>query len=87
MKLGIIGSGMIVQDLLSFVGTIDEIELIAILGREKSRNKIEALTNKYQIKKAYYDYDELLNDNEIDTIYVALPNHLHYEYTKSFIAQ
>ena len=82
MKLGIIGSGMIVNDLLSFVDTINEIELIAILGRKKSQEKIEALVNKYQIKKAYYDYDDLLNDDEIDTIYVALPNHLHYEYTK-----
>ena len=51
MKLGIIGSGMIVQDLLSFVDTIEEIKLIAILGRKKSQEKIEALTNKYQIKK------------------------------------
>ncbi|WP_279160734.1 Gfo/Idh/MocA family protein [Thomasclavelia cocleata] len=82
MKLGIIGSGMIVQDLLSFVDTIEEINLIAILGRKKSQEKIEALTNKYQIKKIYYNYDDLLNDDEIDTVYVALPNHLHYEYTK-----
>lgn len=82
MKLGIIGSGMIVQDLLSFVDTIEEIKLIAILGRKKSQKKIEALTNKYKIKKTYYNYDDLLNDEEIDTVYVALPNHLHYEYTK-----
>ncbi len=82
MKLGIIGSGMIVQDLLSFVDTIEKIKLIAILGRKKSQEKIEALTNKYQIKKTYYNYDDLLNDEEIDTVYVALPNHLHYEYTK-----
>ncbi|WP_295159028.1 hypothetical protein, partial [uncultured Brachyspira sp.] len=61
MKLGIIGSGMIVQDLLSFVDTIEEIKLIAILGRKKSQKKIEALTNKYQIKKTYYNYDDLLN--------------------------
>lgn len=85
MKLGIIGSGMIVHDLLSFVDTINEIELIAILGRKKSQEKIETLANKYQIKKIYYDYIELLNDDEIDTVYVALPNHLHYEYTKKAI--
>lgn len=82
MKLGIIGSGMIVHDLLSFIKVIDKIELVAILGREESRPKIEKLTNTYHIKKAYYDYDELLKDDEIDTVYIALPNHLHYEYTK-----
>ena len=40
MKLGIIGSGMIVNDLLSFIESIENIELVAILGREKSREKI-----------------------------------------------
>ena len=30
MKLGIIGSGMIVNDLLSFVESIENIELVAI---------------------------------------------------------
>ena len=82
MKLGIIGSGMIVNDLLSFVESIENIELVAILGREKSREKIEKIVNQHHIKKAYYDYNELLNDSQIDTIYIALPNHLHYEYTK-----
>lgn len=82
MKLGIIGSGMIVHDLLSFIEIINEIELVAILGRKESQTKIEALTNKYHIKKAYYNYDELLKDKDIDTVYIALPNHLHYEYTK-----
>lgn len=43
MKLGIIGSGMIVHDLLSFIEIIDEIELTAILGRKESKKKIEAL--------------------------------------------
>ena len=70
MKLGIIGSGMIVNDLLSFVESIESIELVAILGREKSKEKIEKIVNQHNIKKAYYDYEMLLN------------NHLHYEYTK-----
>ena len=43
MKLGIIGSGMIVYDLLTFIDIIDEIELTAILGRKESQEKIETL--------------------------------------------
>ena len=35
MKLGIVGSGMIVKDFLSFVEEIKSIELVAIIGREK----------------------------------------------------
>ena len=51
MKLGIIGSGMIVYDLLTFIDIIDEIELTAILGRKESTRKIETLINKHHIKK------------------------------------
>lgn len=43
MKLGIIGSGMIVNDLLSFIESIENIELVAILGREKSRRELKKL--------------------------------------------
>ena len=50
MKLGIIGSGMIVNDLLSFVESIENIELVAILGREKSREKIEKIVNQHHIQ-------------------------------------
>ncbi len=85
MKLGIIGSGMIVNDLLSFIESIENIELVAILGREKSREKIEKIVNQHHIKKAYYDYNELLNDSQIDTVYVAVTNELHYEFCKKAI--
>lgn len=43
MKLGIIGSGMIVNDLLSFVESIENIELVAILGRENQGRKLKKL--------------------------------------------
>lgn len=82
MNLGIIGSGMIVQDFLNIADLIDGMKLEAILGREKSLEKINHLVNKYNINKTYYDYDELLNDSNIDTVYIAVPNHLHFEFTK-----
>ena len=43
MKLGIVGSGMIVNDLLSFIHDIPEIELIHISGTKRSEEKIIAL--------------------------------------------
>lgn len=82
MKLGIVGSGMIVEDLLSFIGDIPSIELIHISGTQRSEEKIKNLHTKYQFKRYSTSYDELLNDKEVDTIYVGLPNYLHYEYAK-----
>ena len=36
---------------------------------------------KYHLDKVYTDYDELLQ-SDVDAIYCALPNHLHYEFSK-----
>lgn len=36
-------------------------------------------------KKYYWNLDEMLNDPEIDTIYVASPNSLHYSQSKKAI--
>jgi predicted dehydrogenase len=78
MKLGILGTGMIVQDLLT---TFDKLsfEAVYVLGTESTRELTEQLKEKYQLDRTYYDYDELLN-SDIDTVYVALPNFLHYSF-------
>ncbi len=45
--------------------------------------KLKQLGGKYGIKGLYsYDqYEECLKKEEIDAVYIALPNHLHCEYT------
>ena len=81
MKLGILGTGMIVQDFLTTVDKL-KIDYLAILSTERSKNLAEELAEKYHIDKIYFDYDEMLRDKNIDTIYVALPNFLHCQFAK-----
>lgn len=76
MKLGIIGSGMVVKDFLSFAHELSEIKLEAITAR--NIENLKELQNKYNIKNIYTDIDICLENKEIDTIYVAVPNYLHY---------
>lgn len=80
MKLGILGTGMIVNDLLL---TIDKLKFqsVEILGTLRSKEKTIELYEKYNMKAYYFDYDEMLK-SDIDTVYVALPNHLHFEFAK-----
>lgn len=80
MKLGIIGSGMIVKDFLSFAHELPEIKLKAITAR--NIENLKELQSKYNIKEIYTDIDLCLENKEIDTIYVAVPNNLHYEVAK-----
>ena len=80
MKLGIIGSGMIVKDFLSFAHELPEIKLEAITAR--NIENLKELQSKYNIKNIYADIDLFLENKEIDTIYVAVPNNLHYSVSK-----
>lgn len=81
MKLGIIGAGMIVKEFLTVTSYLKDLELTAIYGRKSAEEKMNEFKNKYKIKDIYYDYDELLN-SDVDTVYIALPNNLHFEFAK-----
>lgn len=82
MKVGVIGAGMIVHDLLSFAKEVAGMELSAICATPQELEKIQELAQKYDIERCYTDVDEMLQEDAIDTIYIGVPNHLHYQFTK-----
>lgn len=86
MKLGIAGAGMIVvQGLLQFVHEISGIEIVGISATKRSEEKLKRLSEEYHIPYTFTDYDEMLGVKEIDTVYVAVTNELHYEFCKKAI--
>lgn len=82
MKLGILGAGKIVTEALPIIAAVPDIELAAIFATPRSKDKLIEMQNEYGIDKIYTDLDELLADDNIDTVYVALPNSLHFEFSK-----
>lgn len=82
IKLGIIGSGMIVHDFLKIADQIPNLELTAISTTKRSEKVGKELQAEYGIKETYTDNNELFNDQEVNTIYVAVPNNLHYQVAK-----
>jgi predicted dehydrogenase len=54
-------------------------EVTAIASRDFE--KAQQATKKLGIPKAYGSYEELLADDEIEAVYIPLPNHLHIEWT------
>lgn len=81
MNLGIIGSGLIAKELLSVSHNLTDITIIALLSRPESVQKNQILCDKYHIPHLYTDYHTLLANPDIDTVYVAVPNHLHFEFS------
>ena len=80
IKLGTIGSGDIVHSILDAVRQTEGIECAAIYSR--SLEKGNALAKKYQVKSIYTDMQAFLADKEMNFVYIASPNSLHYEQTK-----
>ncbi|WP_367007242.1 Gfo/Idh/MocA family oxidoreductase [Streptococcus sp. ZY19097] len=82
MNLAILGTGKIVDEVLPVLKEINGIELSAILSTPRSLEKAQKLAEIYGISQASSDYDSILANPDVDTVYVALPNHLHYDYAK-----
>ncbi|WP_342566240.1 Gfo/Idh/MocA family oxidoreductase [Paenibacillus sp. FSL R7-0345] len=82
MKLGIAGAGNIVLDLLSFIQDIPEINVQAICSKPEHQDKLLHLQKNQGIRQVYYSYGDMLADAEVDTVYIGLPNHLHFQYAK-----
>lgn len=83
MKLGIVGSGMIVHDFLSVADQVPNLELVAISTTKRSEAVGKSLARNYGIQKTYTDNEELFSDPDVDTVYVAVPNSLHFEVAKA----
>lgn len=87
MKLAILGTGKIVQEFLPMIQQVTDVELVALLSTPRSLDKAKEMQAQYQVQEVYTDYETLLSNATIDTVYVALPNHLHYQYTKAALLQ
>ena len=76
INIGIVGSGFIVPVFIESSKKIRDYHLRAIWGRH------EAKLLNFKDEFDYYttDLEEILSDEKIDVIYIALPNALHYEY-------
>ena len=79
MNIGIVGTGTIVKEFLPVLSKIPEIKCQILCGTQRSIEKINKFTKQYNIPCGVTDFKQLLNF-DIDTVYVAVPNNLHYKF-------
>lgn len=79
LKFGILGNAKIAREQVcpAIVAAGHQVYALATARPEAAANIIEP----FNIEKVYTGYDQLLNDADIDAIYIPLPNHLHVEYS------
>jgi predicted dehydrogenase len=81
VRWGILGAAKIAREWLcpAIHNSLDG-HITAIASR--TPGKAEALARPYRDVKLFDDYDQLLSSNDIDAVYIPLPNSAHVEWTR-----
>jgi len=79
IKWGIVGLGKIAATFAEDLLLSQDSELFAVASRGLEKASIFA--QEFGAKNAYGSYDELINDPEVEVVYIATPHSLHHELT------
>ena len=78
LRWGILGTSPISATMATHLKSATHAKLVAVASRDKS--KAEAFAKTHQLERFYDSYDALIAADEIDAVYIGLPNHLHYDW-------
>ena len=78
-KVGIIGAGWIADKMAEALAPLNEYCVYAIASR--TLDKAKAFAEKWDIPVAYGSYEELVQDKDVDLVYIATPHSHHFPHT------
>lgn len=82
VKWGVLGTANIARwATIPGMKLAESCELYAIAGR--NLEKAISFANEYGFEKAYGSYDELVNDKDVQAVYIPLPNDIHLKWVKA----
>jgi predicted dehydrogenase len=85
LRIGVLGTARIsATALLGPAASVPEVTVAAVAARNRSR--AAAYAQEHQIPAAYDGYQTLLEDPDIDAVYIPLPNSAHGPWTLTAIA-
>lgn len=81
IRFAVVGLGHIAQTavLPAFKNARKNSVLAALVSEDET--KLRELSGRHQVSHTFKDLDECLQSGEVDAVYIAVPNHLHCEYT------
>lgn len=75
-KVGIIGAGWIADKMAEALSPLSDYCVYAIASR--SLEKAAAFAERWNVPKAYGSYEEMLDDKDVDLVYIATPHSHHF---------
>jgi D-xylose 1-dehydrogenase (NADP+, D-xylono-1,5-lactone-forming) len=79
VRWGILSTARINRLLLAGARKSDRVHVIAVASRDQPR--AEAYAREQGIERAYGSYEALLADQEVEAVYIPLPNSMHVEWS------
>lgn len=81
IRFGILGCAAIAQKLVRAINLTPNVEVAALGSRSLAKAKAFAATYNVSPKaRLYGSYEEVLNDANVDVVYIPLPTSLHAEW-------
>ena len=84
LRIGILSTARINAKLLAGARASERVEVVAVASRSESRARTYA--REHSIERAYGGYDALLADDDVEAVYVSLPNRGHVEWSLRAVA-
>lgn len=84
VRWGFLSTARINQRVLAGSRRSTDFEVLAVASR--SHEKAERYAEDHGIARSYGSYDQILDDGDVDAIYISLPNHLHVEWCEKSLA-
>jgi predicted dehydrogenase len=79
VRFGILSTAHINRLVIPPARESDKVEIVAVASREQGR--AEAYARKWDIERAHGSYEALLEDPDVDAVYISLPNTMHVEWS------
>ena len=83
LRWGLLATGVIARkfaDTVNAMSAQEQTVLVACAARDADR--AAAFAAEFGIPKSYGSYEQLVNDPEVDIVYISSPNHLHADHTR-----
>ena len=81
MNIGMVGTGSISHTMAKEFARLTTMPVVAVCSRNADTGI--AMAHEFHIPKVYTEYDEMLADPEVELVYIATPNSLHFEQAKA----
>ena len=81
MQIGILGTGEIALRMAEAMQSTKDMTPLAVCSRDIRR--AQAFRQTARLMKAYGDYASMLEDDDLDLIYIATPNSLHFAHASA----